>query len=323
MKIIRGIHNLKEINSDSVVTIGNFDGIHLGHQKLLLRTYEIGKKYNIVTIIILFEPQPLEFLTRNNAPVRITKFYEKIKRITYYNINTVLCIKFNHSFKSLSAKDFIINILINKLHVKFIVIGDDFRFGYQRNGNIDLLKKLGSKYRFNIIQVRALYKNNIKISSTNIRKALSEDNIKLASLFLGRPFSVFGRVKHGTKIARTLGYPTANILLKKDFFLTNGVYAVKICCFLNRIFLGISNIGIKPSFINTQKSRVLEVYLFDVHLDLYGENIEVIICKKIRNEQIFNSKKELKNQIAQDIITVKKYFKMHTDQDIRKKENNE
>lgn len=310
MKITRGIHNLKEINSNSVVTIGNFDGIHLGHQKLFSHTCMIGKKYNIPTVVILFEPQPLEFLKNKNAPLRITNFREKIKYIAYYNINTILCIKFNKFFQSLTAEDFIINILINKLHMKFIVIGDDFKFGFQRNGNINLLKTLGDKYLFHIIKVKSLYKDNIKISSTKVREALSGNNIKLASQFLGRSFSIYGRVVHGNSIGKKLSYPTANILLNKNFLLSNGVYAVKVNCFLNKILPGVCNIGIKPSFFNVNKNRVLEVYLFDIKIDLYGRYIEVIILKKIRDEQFFPSITELQNQIYNDVKKVKKYFNM-------------
>ncbi|QCI20887.1 bifunctional riboflavin kinase/FAD synthetase [Buchnera aphidicola (Hyperomyzus lactucae)] len=309
MKIIRGIHNLKRINSSSVVTIGNFDGIHLGHQKLFSNTYEIGKKYQIKTIIILFEPQPLEFLKKQEAPVRITTFREKIKRILSYNFDKILCIKFNKSFSSLDPKDFIINILINKLRIKFIVVGNDFRFGCQRHGNIDLLKTLGKKHQFQIVQIKPLYINNIKVSSTNIRKFLFQNDIKHASLLLGRLFSIYGKVVHGSAIGRTIGYPTANILLNKNFLLSNGVYAVRVRCFSNRDFIGISNIGVKPSFINTQKNRFLETYLLDIKINLYRENIEIFIYKKIRNERFFSSKNELKNQISKDIEIVKKYFK--------------
>ncbi|MCU4137067.1 bifunctional riboflavin kinase/FAD synthetase [Buchnera aphidicola (Sitobion miscanthi)] len=311
MKIVRGIHNIKEINSHSVITIGNFDGIHLGHQELFLNTYQIGQKYKLSTVIILFEPQPLEFLKKNNAPVRITKFREKVKRIALYNFDKIICIRFNKSFQSLNAEDFIINILINKLHLKFIVLGDDFRFGFQRNGNIDLLKKLGNKYQFKVIKIKPLYKNNTKISSTNIRKALSENNIKLASLFLGRRFSISGKVIHGNAIGKTINYPTANIRLNKNFLLTNGVYAVRIKYDFNKYAIGISNIGIRPSILNTQKNKLLEVYLFNLELDLYGKYIEVFIYKKIRNEKFFISITELKKQIFKDVLKVKKYFKIH------------
>jgi riboflavin kinase/FMN adenylyltransferase len=313
MKIIRGIHNLKRINSSSVVTIGNFDGIHLGHQKLFSNTHKIGEKYQIKTVIILFEPQPLEFLKKQDAPARITMFREKIKRILSYNFDKILCIKFNQSFSSLNPEDFIINILINKLRIKFIVVGNDFKFGFQRHGNIDLLKKLGKKYQFNVIQIKPLYINNIKVSSTNIRQSLSKNNIKLASLFLGRTFSIFGKVIHGNAIGRTIGYPTANILLNKKFLLSNGVYAVRVCDSSNNNFIGISNIGIKPSFTNIHQNRFLEIYLLNIRINLYGKNIEVFIYKKIRNEQIFSSKEELKNQISKDITIVEKYFKYNKD----------
>ncbi|QCI22033.1 bifunctional riboflavin kinase/FAD synthetase [Buchnera aphidicola] len=308
MQIIRGINNLKAIHSKSVVTIGNFDGIHLGHKKLFFYTRMIGKKYNITTVIILFEPQPLEFFKKKSAPIRITTFREKIKNIIFYNIDKVLCIRFNKTFQSLCPKEFITKILINKLNIKFLIIGDDFKFGCQRNGDINLLKKLGDQYSFHVVKVKSLYKNNIKISSTKIREALLNNDIKLASQFLGRQFSVHGRVVHGNSIGKKIGYPTANIILNKKFLLSNGVYAVKVNCFSNKKFLGICNIGIKPSFFNIEKKRILEVYLFDTKIDLYGKYIEVILFKKIRDELYFSSIEKLQNQIFNDIKKVKTYF---------------
>ncbi|AYN24892.1 bifunctional riboflavin kinase/FAD synthetase [Buchnera aphidicola] len=312
MKLIRGIHNLTKINSNSAVSIGNFDGIHLGHQKLLSNLYEVGKKYNIPTIVILFEPQPLEFLHNHNPPKRLTTLQNKIKYIQLWNIDIILCIKFNESFSSLSPEKFIKNILIKKLNIKFIIIGDDFRFGSKRNGNISLLKKIGHQYKFKVIEVSALlYKNKIKISSTNIRKYLLENKIELAKKLLGRPFSILSRVIHGNKIGRKLGYPTANIFLNKNIPLNNGVYAVKVSCLFNKNFIGICNVGIKPSFLHSKKNRFLEVYLFNFNLNLYGKKIEVFLHKKIRNESFFSSIEELKKQISKDIKIVKKYFNIN------------
>ncbi|QFQ32886.1 bifunctional riboflavin kinase/FAD synthetase [Buchnera aphidicola (Aphis fabae)] len=312
MRIIRGIHNLKKINSNSVVSIGNFDGVHLGHQKLISTVYNIGKENNLPTIIILFEPQPLEFFNNQNPPKRITKFREKIKYIQLYKIDIVLCIQFNSFFSNLSAEEFIIQILINKLNVKFIIIGQDFKFGAKRNGNIPLLKKISKKYKFNVIAVKSLYKNNIKISSTNIRKYLLENNIKLAQLLLGRPFSIIGRVVYGNQIGRTLGYPTANIKLYNNIPINNGVYAVKIN--YKKKYLGICNIGIKPSYIHIPKNKILEVHIFNTNINLYNKKIEILIYKKIRNEYFFSSTQKLKNQIAKDIKAVTKYFDIFDDE---------
>lgn len=312
MKLIRGICNLKKINSNSAVSIGNFDGIHLGHQKLLSNLYEIGKKNNIPTIVILFEPQPLEFLNNQNPPKRITTLQNKIKYIQLWKIDIILCIKFNEYFSSLSAEKFIKNVLIKKLNIKFIIIGDDFRFGSKRNGNISLLKKIGYQYNFKVIEISALlYKNIIKISSTNIRKCLLENKIELVRKLLGRPFSILGRVIHGNKIGRKLGYPTANILLHKNIPINNGVYAVKVSCFLNKDFIGICNIGIKPSYFHSKKNRLLEVYLFNFNIDLYEKKIEVFLYKKIRDECFFSSIEKLKEQISKDVKIVKKYFNIN------------
>jgi riboflavin kinase/FMN adenylyltransferase len=197
------------------------------------------------------------------------------------------------------------------LNIKFIIIGDDFRFGSKRNGNISLLKEIGYQYNFKVIEISSLlYKNKIKISSTNIRKCLLENKIELARKLLGRPFSISGRVIHGNKIGRKLGYPTANISLRKNIPLNNGVYAVKISCFFNKKFVGICNIGIKPSYFSSKKHRLLEVHLFNFNLNLYEEKIEVFLYKKIRNECFFSSKNKLKEQISKDIEIVKKYFNL-------------
>ncbi|WP_343154384.1 bifunctional riboflavin kinase/FAD synthetase [Buchnera aphidicola] len=306
MRIIRGIHNLKQINFNSVISIGNFDGVHLGHRKLLFEVYNMGKKTNLSTIVILFEPQPLEFFKNHNPPKRITTFREKIKYIQLYKIDIVLCIKFNIIFANLSAEQFITQILVKKLNVKFIIIGTDFKFGSQRDGNISLLKKNSKKYKFNVIEVQSLYINNIRASSTNIRRYLSEHNMKLAKLLLGRPFSIIGRVVHGDHIGRTLGYPTANIKLHSNIPINNGVYAVKVN--YKHTYFGICNIGVKPSYTNMLKNKILEVHLFDTNINLYHKKIEVLFYKKIRNEYFFESIQKLKEQISKDITIVKKYF---------------
>ncbi|CAL4320173.1 bifunctional riboflavin kinase/FAD synthetase [Buchnera aphidicola] len=310
MKLIRGIHNLKKIDSNSAISIGNFDGIHLGHQILLSNLYKIGKKNNIQTIVILFEPQPLEFLNNQDPPKRITTLQNKIKYIQLHKIDIILCIKFNKNFSSLSSEKFIKKFLIKKLNVKFIIVGENFRFGSKREGNISLLKKIGKQHNFNVIEIKSfLYKKyNIKVSSTIIRKYLLENKFKMATELLGRPFSIIGRVIHGKKIGRKLGYPTANILLNNNIPINNGVYAVKVSCISKKNILGICNIKVQPNHNYLEENRLLEVYLFDVNLDLYKKKIEVSIYKKIRDEIFFSSIEKLKEQISKDINITKKYF---------------
>ncbi|WP_422667102.1 bifunctional riboflavin kinase/FAD synthetase [Buchnera aphidicola] len=310
MELIRGIHNLKKKFFHSIVTIGNFDGIHLGHQKIFSSACEIRKKNNIPIILILFEPQPLEFLKIKPLPKRLTILREKIKYLSLWKINYILCIKFNSFFASLSPEDFIINILINKLCMRFIIIGDDFRFGSKRHGNISLLENIGKKNNFQVIKIASMNYLNIKISSTNIRNALSNDNIVLANKLLGRSFSLSGTVIHGNAIGRLLGYPTANISLNNNCALNNGVYAITAHVPKNKNLIGIANIGVK--LYQEKKKRILEVHLFNINLNLYEKKIEIIFHKKIRNEKIFSSLEKLKNQISRDIIKVKIYFKKYS-----------
>ncbi|AWH90616.1 bifunctional riboflavin kinase/FMN adenylyltransferase [Buchnera aphidicola (Melanaphis sacchari)] len=309
MKLIRNINNTNIINPSSIVSIGNFDGMHLGHQKIFSELCTIGKTNNISKTIIIFEPQPLEFLNKKKAPKRLMQFQQKIKYIQKWKIDTILCIKFNKYFSSLSPEIFIEKILIKKLNTKYIIIGEDFKFGSKRHGNISLLKKLEEKYQFKVIEIPSIYKKNNKVSSTNIRKYLIADKIELARSLLGRPFSILGRVIHGNKIGRKIGYPTANILLYPNNPIQNGVYAVKVSCFQNIKFIGVCNIGIKKNYITQKKQKILEVHLFDTNINLYEKKIEIFLYKKIRNEFNFSSIKFLKNQISKDVQFTQKYFK--------------
>lgn len=305
MKIIRGIANIKNQISQCVLTLGNFDGVHLGHQQLINHLITQGKRLNLPTVVMLFEPQPLEFFCPDNAPSRLTSFQEKVILIEKLGIDYIIAIPFNQTFAKMSADNFIQDWLINKLQAKYIAIGDDFRFGYERKGDINLLEHYTQTYGFAVESIPTFVFDHLRVSSTAVRKALSNNDFQLAHCLLGRNYAIAGRVIHGNALARQLGFPTANIHLHRKKPALQGVYLVKVknsCS--QQSYHGIANIGIRPTIEG--KKAILEVNLFDFSGDLYGQYLDVTFVKKLRDEKKFNSLTELKEQITQDVCTAKK-----------------
>ncbi|UAJ66072.1 bifunctional riboflavin kinase/FAD synthetase [Candidatus Schneideria nysicola] len=309
MELIRGIHNLKSKHYGYAITIGNFDGYHLGHQALI-STLQIESAYrNLPKMVMIFEPQPQEFLHKNLSKlVRLSGLREKIKYLSLAKIDAILCVTFNKYFSSLTAQDFIINILVNKLKIRLICIGDDFHFGIKRKGDLSLLKEIGKNTGFEVINIKTFSNKGNRISSTAIRNILLNDKIKEAEILLGHSYSISGRVIRGNGLGRILGYPTANISLKGRKIPLHGVYAVEVYGIKNYVSLiGIANIGNRPTTI-TSFYQLLEVHLIDKCINLYGCYIEVVVHHKIRNEIRFDSIEYLKKQISIDIKSVRNYF---------------
>ena len=304
MKIIRGIANLNNQFSQCVLTLGNFDGVHLGHQQLINHLIEQGKRLNLPTVVMLFEPQPLEFLGKKNAPARLTSFKEKTQLIEKLGIDYIIAVPFTLTFANMSAPDFIQDWLINKLQAKYIVIGDDFRFGCERKGDIKLLQMYAHNYQFTVESMPTFVWNDLRISSTAVREALFNSDFKLAHYLLGRDYAIQGKVVHGNALARQLGFPTANIHLNRSKPALQGVYLVKVrnCC-CDQHYHGIANIGIRPTIQG--KKAILEVNLFDFSGDIYGQYLDVTFVCKLRDEKKFDSLADLKQQISQDVCTAK------------------
>ncbi|VFP84154.1 Bifunctional riboflavin kinase/FMN adenylyltransferase [Candidatus Erwinia haradaeae] len=306
MMLIRGIHNLRTEHCGYALTIGNFDGVHRGHQALLTKLRIEGSKYNAPVMVMLFEPHPLEVLRAKNAPARLTRLHEKLVYLKKAGVDAVLCIRFNYHFASYSARDFITELLVNKLRIKLLAVGDDFRFGAGRRGNFCLLEQASMHYSFNVLSTQTLLDNNQRISSTAIREALSVDDLRLAAMLLGRPFSMSGRVIYGDSLGRSIGFPTANIPLFRISTPITGVYVVYVKGAGLQVLLGVANIGIRPTLKRVQKQ--LEVHLLDITIDLYGQYIEVIFLHKIRDEKYFSSLLSLKEQIQRDVIDARSFF---------------
>ncbi|MGK6329400.1 bifunctional riboflavin kinase/FAD synthetase [Erwinia sp. DT-104] len=306
MKFIRGIHNLREQHCGCVLTIGNFDGVHRGHQALLSRLREEGRKRNLPVVVMLFEPQPLELFAADKAPARLTRLREKLRYLDEAGVDAVLCLRFDRRFAALSAHSFVADLLVDKLGVRLLAVGDDFRFGAGREGDFLLLQKAGADYGFDVISTQTFCDDGKRISSTAVRQALAEDNLPLAATLLGHPFSISGRVVHGDALGRTIGFPTANLPLRRYVSPVKGVYAVEVRGLGDKPLPGVANIGTRPTVAGIRQQ--LEVHLLDVAIDLYGRHIEVVLCEKIRNEQRFSSLDALKEQIAKDVVAARTFF---------------
>jgi len=299
MELVRGIHNLKAQHQGCVLSIGNFDGIHLGHHAVLSRLLSESKRLNVPAMVMTFEPQPEELFSGDNAPARLSRLRDKFVQLDRLKLDRLLCVSFTRQFANISAQDFIDELLINKLNIKFLVIGDDFHFGYQRRGDFQLLQQAGQKHGFEVIDTQSLIHQTKRISSTCIRDFLAQGNLDAAADMLGRKYSMTGRVSHGRKLGRTIGVPTANLALKRRVSPVSGVFVVNVLGINNNIYQGIANIGTRPTVAGERQQ--LEVHIFDFKGDLYGEQLEVILERKLRSEVKFDSFAELKIQIDKDI----------------------
>ncbi|MCP4326068.1 MAG: bifunctional riboflavin kinase/FAD synthetase [Alteromonadales bacterium] len=298
MELVRGIHNLKQQHQGCVLSIGNFDGIHIGHKAVLLRLLDEAKRLNVPATVMTFEPQPEELFLGNNAPARLSRLRDKFVQLEKLTLDRLLCVSFTHKFANISAESFIEELLINKLNVKYLVVGDDFHFGYQRKGDFQLLKQAGDKYGFEVVDTQSLTQQALRISSTRIRDFLAKGELAEATTMLGRKYSIAGRVSHGRKLGRTIGVPTANLFLKRRVSPVSGVFVVSVLGIDKKVYLGVANIGTRPTVQGERQQ--LEVHIFNFEGDLYGEQLEVILESKLRDEVKFDSFSELKVQIDKD-----------------------
>ncbi|RTZ24533.1 bifunctional riboflavin kinase/FAD synthetase [Vibrio penaeicida] len=298
MELIRGIHNIKPRHKGCVLTIGNFDGVHLGHQQVLKQVSQQAQKMGLPTMVMTFEPQPMEFFARNKAPARLTRLRDKIVQLEKLDIQRLLCVNFNANFSSMSAEGFIRDLLVAQLDVKFLVVGDDFCFGKGRKGNFEMLKSAGEELGFEVVSTQSFKMDQLRVSSTAIREALATDDFSHAEKMLGRPYSINGRVSHGRKLGRTIGFPTANIPLKRCVSPVSGVYVVEVIGIDGSVYGGVANIGQRPTVDGIRQQ--LEVHLFDFNSNLYGKQLEVSLLHKLRDEIKFDSLDALTAQIELD-----------------------
>lgn len=306
MELIRDLSNINPTHKGGVVTIGNFDGVHKGHQALIQRVKERSKALHVPAAVITFEPQPNEFFKKEIIPARLTRWREKFDALAATGIETTILLKFNENLANMTGKQFIKTVLVDRLAIEHIIVGPDFRFGQKREGDIALLEKAGEIDGFTVEKMEDVYFNNRRISSTWVREALGKGDLDLAEALLGRSYMMTGRVVHGDKLGRALGFPTANIYLHRAVTPIKGIYVVKMHGIENAPLPGVANIGIRPTVGGTQS--LLEVYLLNFNRDIYGHTIRVEFCKKLRDEVRFENLDLLQKAIKNDVVAAREYF---------------
>lgn len=306
MQLVRGLHNLKPALRGCVATIGNFDGVHRGHQAILQRLRERAAELQLPSCVVIFEPQPREFFAPDNAPVRLSRLRDKLELLAAAGVDRVLCLAFNRRLRELSAADFVRTVLVDGLGVQHLEVGDDFRFGCDRAGDFPFLEQAGQQFGFSVEDAITIELDGERVSSTRVRNAAQVADFALAEQLLGRPFSISGRVLHGQKLGRQLGTPTANVQLKRRRAPLNGVYLVSVELD-GRVQPGVANIGMRPTVAGDGRAH-LEVHLLDFAGDLYGRRLTVVFHQKLRDEQRFASLEALKAAIDADIASARAYW---------------
>lgn len=310
MIIHKSINNLNI--KKPVVTIGMFDGVHNGHKMIFSSLKDYAKKINGESIVLSFWPHP-RMIFEGNASVRLlTTMDEKLNLLEKEEIDHFVLIPFNREFANISYKSFVKEILYKKLKINTIIIGFDHQFGKNREGDFNKLTELSKVYRFNVQKLDAQIIENEKVSSSIIRNSLNEGNIEMANKYLGYIYNFSGYVVEGKKNGRAIGYPTANLFIKEPYKLIpgSGVYAVT-AIMEDKNFKGMMNIGYRPTIVEDNKQKSIEVHLFDINKDLYGKNITINVLKKVRNEEKFSSVETLKSQIKEDEVYIRKFLSEH------------
>jgi len=310
MELIRGLHNLVPRHRGSVVSIGNFDGLHLGHQALIERLNSLAVKHGVPATVVIFEPTPREYFSPDKAPPRIASFRGKLRGLEAAGVARVLCLRFDAKLAMLSGTEFIEQILIRGLGARAVVVGDDFRFGKGREGDLALLRSVGATASFTAEGLGSVVVDGIRCSSTALRQALAQPNLAQAQKLLNHGFRMVGRVRHGLQIGRTLGMPTANIHLRTAHALAHGVYAVRVRWpGKPQGALGVASVGVRPTLGMTVP--VFETYVFDFSGSLYGIELEVELSHYLRPQLRFDSMEALAAQMHRDAADARAYFERH------------
>jgi len=310
MELIRGLHNLRPRHRGCVATIGAFDGVHLGHQAVISHLQEKAAELELPSTVIVFEPLPREYFSPIKAPARIMSFREKFQAMSQLGVDRLLRIRFNEQLRGMSAKSFVEEVFVAGLGVRYVVLGDDFRFGNDRQGDVHFIKEQGQYHGYDAGPTPTREWQGDRVSSTRIRDALETADFSRAEIMLGRPYSISGKVIYGRQLGQTIGTPTANLELRRLRAPLSGVYAVEVSGAGLENAVGVANVGVRPTVDESIKAN-LEVHLLDREIRLYGQHIEVSFRHKLRDEIKFDSLDELKSNIARDIATTRAWFDKH------------
>jgi len=307
MEVIRGFHNLEPRHQGCVATIGNFDGVHHGHQTIAAHLVNKGHELGLPSTLITFEPLPDEFFLREQAPARLTTFREKIAYLGQTRLDRVLFVLFNARLRELEPEYVIEQFLVRQMRIGYLVVGDDFRFGKNARGDYAMLERAGAEHGFGVTHIGTIESRHRRISSTWIREALAAGDFDLAAHLLGRRYSMTWRVIYGRQLGRQIGMPTANIRLKRYRSPLLGVFAIEVLG-LDRVYRGVANIGVRPTVEAQPVEPVLEAHLFDFDRNIYGRAIEVVFRAKLRDERKFASLEALTAQLGRDAATAEEWF---------------
>ncbi len=306
MKLIENLEDIDRPFENAVITIGNFDGVHIGHQALFHEVIEKADILDSTSLAMTFEPHPIRVLKNNGHPPLLTPFNQKVELIAKSGIDALICVPFTHEFAAITAKEFVYDVLLGRIGMRIIVVGEDYTFGKNRQGNLNLLKSYAEAFDFEVDVVDWVPVSNNKpqrISSTRIREMLLDGDVQNAQKLLGRPYQVSGSVVPGrNRGGKLLGFPTANIQLTDELCPKTGIYAVSVNC-LGKRHLGVVNIGYSPTF--DDQEFTIEVHILDFKSDLYGKHITIKFIERIRDEIKFSGIAELSNQIAKDVETAR------------------
>ena len=305
MQVFRGIPARADV--PIALTIGNFDGVHLGHRAMIARLSEVANRHELPVAVMTFEPQPQEFFAPDQAPARLTSLHEKLDLLRDCGVNRVYVRRFDYAFAQLAANEFVSHILRDGLAARWLLVGDDFRFGARRSGDFTLLKALASRSGFEVEAMPSVAMAGERVSSTAIRARLEQGDLAGAQQLLGRPYSIAGRVVDGDKLGAKIGYPTANVQLKRSKAPLSGIYVVEVDGLGLEPLPGVASLGVRPT-VKEHGRPTLEVHLFDFDGHLYGRRIGVRFLKKLRDEQKFADIDALVAQMDRDAAAARDYF---------------
>jgi riboflavin kinase/FMN adenylyltransferase len=305
MRILRSVPTAAE--TPIALTIGNFDGVHLGHQAMLSRLRDAARAEGLPACAMTFEPHPREFFAPDQAPARLTSLREKLELLAGEGVERAHLLRFDYRLAQITAEDFIERILVQGLGVRRLLVGDDFRFGARRAGDFALLKARSAAHRFSVEAMPSVTLEGERVSSTAVRKALEHGDLGHAARLLGRPYSISGAVVHGDGVGRQLGFPTANVRIRHNRPPLTGIFAVEVSGAADAPVRGVASLGVRPT-VKQQGQPVLEVYLLDFCADLYGRHVRVDFLHKFRDEEKFADLATLTRQIAQDVAHTREYF---------------
>jgi len=306
MQILRSVPDAA--SSPVALTIGNFDGVHIGHQAMLAKLRAAAAARRLPACVMTFEPHPREFFAPDQAPVRLTSLREKLGMLRHHGVERSYVLRFNFALAQVTAQDFIERILVRGLGVRWLQVGDDFRFGARRAGDLAMLRAQAARQGYEVEGMATVEHDGVRVSSTAVRDALAAGDVERAGRLLGRPYSISGRVVRGDRLGRELGFPTANVRMQHNRPPLTGIFAVELTRNDGKALQGVASLGVRPTVKGVGAAPVLEVYVFDFKEEIYGELVRVDFLHKFRDEAKYVDLETLKQQIARDVADTRAYF---------------